>query len=215
MIVILGLFYFGQDERLANEHAVRRAVEEACGWVLERGFGNVVVEINNECDVPLYEHDVLTPPRVHELIELARSITRRGGRLLVATSFTRRHRPTEAVCRASDFILLHGNGVDDPREIIRMVDATRAIGTYRPMPILFNEDDHYDFDRPLNNFTAALSRRAGWGYFDPGGAAGGGQAHSDYVAGFQNPPINWGITTERKRAFFRFLIDVTGESPQR
>lgn len=214
MIVILGLFYFGQDERLANEPAVRRAVEEACGWVLERGFANVIIEINNECDVPLYEHDILTAPRVHELIALARSITHRGRRLLVATSFTRRHRPTEAVCQGSDFILLHGNGVDDPHEIIRLVDATRAITTYRRMPILFNEDDHFDFDQPLNNFTAALSRHAGWGYFDPGGAAGGGQAHGDYVDGFQTPPINWGITTERKRAFFRFLIEVTGESPR-
>ena len=33
--------------------------------------------------------------------------------------------------------------------------------TYQPMPIVFNEDDHFDFDRPENNFTAALSRHAG------------------------------------------------------
>ena len=27
---------------------------------------------------------------------------------------------------------------------------------YRPMPILFNEDDHFDFDKPANNFIAAV-----------------------------------------------------------
>jgi hypothetical protein len=210
IVVILGLFYFGQDERLADGRAVRRAVEEACGFILDRGFGNVVIEINNECDVPRYEHESLRPARVHELIELARSVTRRGRRLLVSTSFTRDHRPTDAVCRASDFILLHGNGVDDPGELARLVDATRALPGYRPMPILFNEDDHFDFDRPDNNFTAALSRRAGWGYFDPGAAAGGGLAFGDYAHGFQNPPVNWGITSPRKRAFFRFLRAVTG-----
>jgi hypothetical protein len=28
------------------------------------------------------------------------------------------------------------------------------------MPILFNEDDHFDFERPVNNFTQAISRYA-------------------------------------------------------
>lgn len=78
------------------------------------------------------------------------------------------------------------------------------------MPIVFNEDDHFDFDRPANNFTAALSRHASWGYFDPGEAAGGGQAFGDYRNGYQNPPIDWLIGTARKRAFFDFLAEVTG-----
>ncbi|MEX0762917.1 MAG: hypothetical protein WD208_00035 [Dehalococcoidia bacterium] len=213
MVVILGLFYFGQDERLQDEEAVRRAVEQACGWVLDSGYTNVVIEINNECDVPKYEHEILTPPRVHELIEQARGITDGGRRLLVSTSFTRRQVPTEAVCAASDFILLHGNGMHDPAEIEKRVDDTRAVPTYRPMPVLFNEDDHFDFDKPRNNFTAALSKRAGWGYFDPGPGAGGGAAYGDYVEGYQNPPVNWDINTPRKKAFFEFLSEVTGELP--
>ena len=207
--VILGLFYFGQDERLRDETAVRRAVDEACGFVLERGFANVLIEIDNECDIPRYEHAILTPSRVHELIEQARGLTRAGRRLLVGTSFTRRMLPTDAVCRVSDFVLLHGNGIDDPADIARLVDRVRAIPTYRPMPIVFNEDDHFDFDRPANNFTAALSRHASWGYFDPGEAAGGGQAFGDYRNGYQNPPIDWSIGTARKRAFFAFLAEVT------
>jgi hypothetical protein len=210
MVVILGLFYFGQDERLGDETAVRRAVDEACGFVLDRGFGNVLIEIDNECDVPRYEHPILTPSRVHELIEQARGLTRGGRRLLVGTSFARETLPTDAVCRVSDFVLLHGNGIDDPGEIARLVDRVRAIPTYRPMPIVFNEDDHFEFDRPANNFTAALSRHASWGYFDPGEAAGGGQAFGDYRHGYQNPPIDWSIGTARKRAFFDFLAAVTG-----
>ena len=36
------------------------------------------------------------------------------------------------------------------------VAAVRAGPAYTPKPIVFNEDDHFDFDRPENNFLAAL-----------------------------------------------------------
>ena len=63
---------------------------------------------------------------------------------------------------------------------------------------------------PFNNFTAALSRGAGWGYFDPGNGAGGQSALGNYSDGYQNVPINWGINTPRKRGFFDLLSKVTG-----
>src|SRR5205807_1552147 len=49
MVVILGLFYFGQDERLEDEAAVRRGLVNATRWVLDRGYRNVLIEVNNEC----------------------------------------------------------------------------------------------------------------------------------------------------------------------
>jgi len=69
MVVILGLFYQGQDERLCDEDAVRRAVSGASNWVFDQGYTNVVIEVNNECNVSRYEHEILRPHRVHELIE--------------------------------------------------------------------------------------------------------------------------------------------------
>ncbi len=51
---------------------------------------------------------------------------------------------------------------------------------------------------------------AGWGFFDPGAGAGGGAAFGDYENGYQNPPVNWGINTPRKRGFFEFLGSVAG-----
>ena len=210
MVVILGLFYQGQDERLTDTKAVKAAVTNACAWVLEQGYTNVVIEINNEVNVATYEHPILKEDRIHELIDLATGVTRDGNRLLVSTSWTRRSLPTPESVEASDYILLHGNGLVDPNDVSKSVDGTRAVSTYSPMPILFNEDDHYNFDQPLNNFTAALSRHAGWGYFDPAEGAGGTPFYGDYENGYQCPPVNWTINTPRKQAFFDFLREVTG-----
>lgn len=210
MVVILGLFYQGQDERLRDEAAVRHAIDEACGWVLEQGYTNVVIEINNECNTR-YEHELLKPERVHEAIALGQGVTRNGKHLLVGTSYGGRGWiPNEAVAEVSDFVLIHGNGITDPREIAGLSDRTRALSTYTPKPIVINEDDHFDFDQPDNNFTAALSRYTSWGYFDPGEGAGGQVAFGNYRDGYQLIPANWGINTERKREFFDFLKEVTG-----
>ena len=151
MAVILGLFDFGQDERLKDEAAVVRAVDRASDWILDRGYKNVLIEVNNECNIA-YDHAILKPDRVHELIERLKTRRRYGRRLLVGTSYGGGTVPGENVVRSSDFLLMHGNGVRDPARIAGMVRAARAMPDYRPMPILFNEDDHFDFDRPSNHF---------------------------------------------------------------
>lgn len=210
MVVILGYFYFGQDERLADERAVCRAVDEATQWVLQSGYGNVLIEVNNETDVPRYEHAILQPHRVAELIERVRAHQFGGRRLLAGTSYGGGRVPDDDVVAASDYIMLHGNGVTQPERIAAMVAQTRALPSYTAQPILFTEDDHFDFDQPTNNFRAALAAYASWGYFDPGAAAGGASTFGDYQSGYQNIPVNWRINTERKRGFFKLLREVTG-----
>jgi hypothetical protein len=203
MAVILGLFYFGQDERLADEAAVVRGVDNAVDWLLDRGYRNVLIEVNNECNVR-YDHAILRPDRVHELIERVKSRQRGGRRLLAGTSYGGGTIPKENVVRVSDFLLLHGNGVHQPDRIRTMVDDTRALPAYRGQPILFNEDDHFDFDKPDNNLLAAVSRHASWGYFD---FRMKGEGFDD---GYQSVPVNWGISSARKRGFFGLLRRMTG-----
>jgi hypothetical protein len=201
MVVILGVFYFGQDERLVDEAAVVRALDAAIDWVFDRGYRNVMIEVNNECNVR-YDHAILKPDRVHELIERVKGRSRDGRRLLVSTSYGGGQVPKENVVRASDFLLLHGNGVSEPERIAEMVRQTRQVPGYRPMPILFNEDDHFEFDQPRNNLLAALGEYSSWGYFDPG--------QSNYRDGYQSPPVNWGLSSERKRTFFGKVREITG-----
>ena len=138
---------------------------------------------------------------MHELIERAKACTRGGRGFAVGTSYGGGSTPRQNVVQAADFLLLHGNGVSDPNRIAEMVRQSRAVPGYRPMPILFNEDDHFDFDQPQNNMIAAISEYASWGYFDPG--------CNDYNDGYQSPPVQWGINTERKKAFFAALRTVT------
>lgn len=202
MVAIVGYFYFGQDQRVRDEAAVKRAVVSATEWLLDGGYRNVLVEVNNECNVNRYDHDILKPPRVHELIELVKNTRRGGRRLLAGTSYGGGAPATGNVAKVSDFLLLHGNGPDDPARIRRMIQTSRALPEYRPMPVLINEDDHFRFGDPENHYRTSLQERVSWGYFDPG--------KSDYADGYQCPPVNWGINTDRKREFFAKCKEVTG-----
>lgn len=206
MAVILGLFYFGQDERLRDEAAVVRAVDAAVAWVLDQGYRNVLVEINNECNIR-YDHAILRPARVHELIRRVRGTVRGGRRLLVSTSYGGNTLPGADVLAASDYVLLHGNGVSDPNRIAEMVHQTRRIPGFTAKPIVFNEDDHFDFDKPLNNFVAATSAHASWGYFDFR------MKNEGFDEGYQSVPANWGISSARKRGFFQLVREMTGGRP--
>jgi hypothetical protein len=204
MVVILGYFYFGQDQRLENDAAVRRAVRDATTWLLGKGYRHILIEIANECDNRQYDQPLIRAARVHELIELAKSIAHGGWHYPVSVSYNGGSIPDASVVAASDFVLLHGNGVADPDGIARMVKAVRNVHGYRPMPIMFNEDDHFDFDKPRNNFIAAVGEYASWGYFDYRMA---GEGFDD---GYQSVPVNWTISSARKRGFFTLVKEMTG-----
>lgn len=198
MVAIVGLFYAGQDQRLEDDEAVKAGVRSVIEWLGVKGYRNILIEIANECDNRGFDRDSIKAPRIHALIELAKSIRPGGRRYLIGASFNGNRIPSANVVQASDFVLLHGNGVTDPNRITEMVEQTRKVPAYQTMPILFNEDDHFDFDKPVNNVMKAVGAYASWGYFDP------------YADGYQTVPVNWGINTERKRAFFNLVKEVTG-----
>jgi hypothetical protein len=227
MVVILGYYYFGQDENMADEAAVIRGVDNVTDWLLDSGLENVLVEVNNECDVPLYEHEILTPKRVHELMERVKSRTRNGRRLLVSTSFTNwpfRERaglplsgtpqdsaelnnafiatlgktPVEAVMDAADFILFHTNGLD-PEGTDKIIRVVKDTEGLKanPRPLCINEDSTI-----VGNMDAALAHYVPWGYYD--------QGKNNYRDGYQSPPVNWGLSTPEKQSFFGRVAEITG-----
>ena len=68
---------------------------------------------------------LLRKDRVTEVIRLTQSITKDGRRLPVSASFNGRIVPAGNVVEASDFVLLHGNGVTDPAYITTIVEKTQ------------------------------------------------------------------------------------------
>jgi hypothetical protein len=208
MVVQLGLFYFGQDQRLENDDAVRVAVDNAIDWVLEKGYRNVIIEIANECDNGKYEREAIRAANVHELIERAQKRSEAGGRrLLVSVSYNGNRIPGEKVVKVADYLILHGNGVGQPDRIVEMVRITRGMAgkAGKKVPIMFNEDDHYDFDKEWNNYLAAVSEYASWGYFDFRRRGEG------FDEGFQSVPANWQWdSSERKKAFFELTKEIIG-----
>ena len=74
----------------------------------------------------------------------------------------------------------------------------------KPKPILFNEDDNYNFDKPTNNFVAAVGEHASWGYFDYR------RKGESFNEGFQSVPADWTIDSKRKRDFFQLISEMAG-----
>ncbi|HET9487192.1 MAG TPA: hypothetical protein VFO54_07150 [Chryseosolibacter sp.] len=204
MVVILGLFYFGQDQNLRDEQAIRNGVGNAIDWLFEKGYRNVLIEINNECNINQYDHEILKPERVHELIDLVRNTRRNGYRFLVSTSYGGNTIPKTNVVKSSDFILIHGNGVEGYEVMQTLIDNTRKVSGYRTMPVVVNEDDHFDFDKEKNNFVAAIEKYVSWGYFDYR------KDGEDFSVGYQTVPVDWGINSARKKAFFNKVREITG-----
>ena len=207
MVVILGYFYFGQEPRLKSETAVIAATKNATEWLIAKRYTNVLIEIANECDSK-YAHDILKPKRTPELSALIKELSQgkvknAAQRLLVSTSLTGGKLPSADLLAACDFVLLHGNSVGDPKRIGAMVDAVRKLPTYKSHPIVFNEDDHFDFDQPQNNFLAATAAHASWGYFDFR------MKNEKFEDGFQSVPTDWSINSPRKKAFFSLLQKMT------
>jgi len=199
MVVILGIFYFGQDQRLTDEKAVIAAVDNSVSWVIEKGFTNVIIEVANECNNKAYQHEIINQNRAHELIL---RIKKKAPDLLVSTSFNGNTLPPDKVVAVSDYVLLHGNGVHQSARITEMVEQVRALPSYQPKPIVFNEDDHFDFDKPANNFVAATKAYSSWGYFDFR------MKDEGFDEGYQSVPVNWGISSDRKRGFFNKVKEI-------
>ena len=187
MACILGVFYYGQDHRLNDEAAIKRAVNNTVDWILQKGFKNVILELVNEA-TQFYQHPILKPPRVVELMTQARQ--RSAGKLLVTTSLGGGFVPDQAIVDASDIVLLHGNGQPNER-LAPMVQTARSRAPNKP--IVFNEDT----DRPTR-LNIIVNAGASFGYYDLGG--------NDYVNGMQAAPINYSINSSaNKKAFFDAL----------
>jgi hypothetical protein len=155
MAVILGCFYQRQDQALADAAAVRAAVANVAGWVRQRGYTNVLLEIANEFDHDGFDHPLIrTEDGEVELIGLAK---RTAPGLLVSTSGLGHGRFPDRLAKAADFLLIHFNGV--PLDAIPgRIEALRKHGK----PIVCNEDPKGG-EAGAQAAELCVAHRASWG----------------------------------------------------
>jgi hypothetical protein len=213
MVAVLGYFYVSATPALADEAAFMRAADEITDLVCDGGYTNVLIEVANEADIQSWKQEIIKPARSHELVARVQSrskgrVKTPAGRLLVSTSFATPAPIPERLLQTADYVLYHGNGLPTPQAVHTRARQIRATSGYRGQPLLINEDDHFDFDKPENNFLAAVEEYSGWGYFDYR------QIRERFEDGYQSLPVDWGIHSARKKAFFSLLAEVTGAASQ-
>ncbi len=206
MAVILGLAYFGVDHRyIESPDAVRSMADAVVDWLAERDYRHVLIEIANEqTQIRTRSGGVPALELMERIRERSRDAYADGFTLLCATSLGGGRLHGDEYLRAMDFVLVHGNGqsADDHRRMIAEIRTNPAFAQ-SPRPIVFNEA-HTD----VSCLVACAESGASWGYFD--------QGTNNYRDGYQTPPVQWGINTEKKRRFFELLQAITrGEEPDR
>ncbi len=132
--VILGCYYQRQDQVLQDEDAVRRGVVNTVAWIRSQGYRNVALEIANEYPHRGFNHQLLRSAAGQaELVRLAKKT---WPQLLVSTSGIGDGRLDPEVAEASDFLLIHFNGVP----VEQIPGRIAALKKYKKA-IVCNEDD--------------------------------------------------------------------------
>ncbi|MPY86772.1 MAG: hypothetical protein GEU99_02510 [Luteitalea sp.] len=200
MVVIVGFFYQGSDERIEivdNDQHLRTAVVNGIRFLESLPHRNVLIEINNETSVGGYSHPLLQPDGIYELVSLAKQEA--GNDFPVSMSWSGGIMPRgskgDLALRMVDYVMIHTNG-RTPEEVHETIQAQRR-WTGHDRPLMINEDGVSAF-----NLHAAASERVGWGYYD--------QGWNNYRDGFQSPPANWRISTAVKWLFFEQVARLTG-----
>ena len=217
MVVIVSFFYVQMVRRIPEDATIKRITEAVCGWLLDTGRHNILVDLANESS-SFWKRPLMEPDRIHELVDIAQHVTRNGRRLLVGVSTSGGKQLPKGRWRAmEDIALPHGNGCT-PDALTNKLRALRDTDEHRanPRPIIVNEDSV-----SVENMEAAVREGCSWGFYCQGYGSGykswGPQPREteyEALSGFQTPPINWGINTPVKRAFFDRLREITGGGPE-
>ncbi|MCX7014772.1 MAG: hypothetical protein NTW86_19860 [Candidatus Sumerlaeota bacterium] len=213
--VIVNYFYIRQAGRLEGEETVCRITERVSEWLLRTNYRNILVDVANESN-PRWPHPIFHPDNVHRLIDIVRSTTADGRRLLVGVSASGgKSLPAPRWLDAEDLSLPHGNG-NTPEQLREKLRTLKAFDGYhkRPRPIVVNEDSIF-----VENLEAAIEEGASWGFYCQGYGSDyqdrmnwkerGREARYEDLSGFQTLPVNWRINTEDKKAFFERLRAIT------
>ncbi len=215
MVVLVNYFYWKQVQRIPEDAALSRIVEETTDWLLRTGCRNILVDVANE-SASWWKRPALEPENIHRAIEIVQQTTLNGRRLLAgASTGGGDHLPAGKWMATEDFSLPHGNGLsaDRLRAKLRRLKEMEEF-RQRPRPVVVNEDSVF-----VANMEAAIEEYCSWGFYCQGYGSDyrdrmdwkehGREARYEDLSGFQTVPVNWGINTPIKKAFFTALKAIT------
>jgi hypothetical protein len=199
MVVIVGFFYQGSNERIQadpEDRYANEAVRQASLFLKNLPHRNILIEIANETN-PSYKHPIMQPDGILNAVLLAQQTVEH--QIPVSMSWVggvlRRGSRGDLAMRAVDYVLFHTNG-QSPESVHESIRAMRQWAGY-DRPVLINEDGVSTF-----NLQAAVQEHVGWGYYDNG--------LGNYRDGFQDPAIDWKIGSNAKWLFFEQVARLTG-----
>jgi len=152
----------------------------------EAAYSNVFIEVANEHNVGNFRNHPLVyyPDGIASLIDLAREES--GGLPVGSSGGGLNHSPE--VCRASDVILVHGNGGTE-QTYYNLIRKVQALNLNRP--IVCNEDSPR-----FTQLKVAMKTGTSWGYYN---------THTK-----QEPPADWSITRGEDQFYAWRMADVIG-----
>lgn len=186
MVVIVSLLYGDQASRIRDGRSVVNAVKTGCGFLRERGYTNVIVEVANEYDVPAFaSHPIVYYAEgAAELIRIARESS---GGMLVGCSGSGGSMDRE-VAEESDVVIVHGNGQTRGEYYDFLLRVKRWAGD---KPVLCNEDSPC-----CTRVDVGLETYTSWGYYN------------NYTK--QIPPADYGVTPGEDLFFARQVARAVG-----
>ncbi len=216
MVVIVNYFYWKQVQRIPDDDVLRAITQRVTEWLLQTGHRNILVDVANE-SATWWRRPAMEPANIHEFIHLAQGVTLDGRRLLVGSSTGGgADLPHGRWLEVEDFSMPHGNG-GTPGELAAKLHRLKETDGYRqrPRPIVVNEDSVF-----VDNLEAAVAEGCSWGFYCQGYGSDyrdltdwtvrGRETRFEDLSGYQTLPVNWGINTPVKRAFFEKVKEITG-----
>jgi hypothetical protein len=216
MVVIVNYFYWKQARRIPDDDVLRGITGRVTEWLLSTGHRNILVDVANE-SAPFWKRPALEPGNIHEFIGIIQGVTLEGRRLPAASSSGGSDSlPCGKWLEIEDLHLPHGNGLEPEglRAKLRRLKGTDAFKR-RPRPVVVNEDSVF-----VENLEAAVEAGCSWGFYCQGYGSDyrdrtdwttrGREEQFEALSGYQTPPVNWGINTPIKRAFFERVKKITG-----
>jgi hypothetical protein len=200
MVVIVGYFYQGSNERILpdpEDKYAKEAVRQASLFLKNLPHRNILIEIANETSSQGYNHSIMQPDGILDAILLAQKTVEH--QIPVSMSWVqgpmRRGTRGDLAMRAVDYVMFHTNG-QSPEAAHDSIQAMKSWAGY-DRPVLINEDGVSAF-----NLQAAVQEHVGWGYYDDG--------LGNYRDGFQDLPVDWKIGSNVKWIFFEQVARLTG-----